>query len=141
MSDWPIVIPAHLVDGLLHLNRTRLQKLLRGRKDSELEIIIERKHATRSVAQNAAYWGLYLAVLSEHTGYTKDELHEYLKSRFLPKKLAIADAHGEITDEFTVGTTTTKLNKIEFGEYMESIARWAAEDLGVVIPSIRSAVA
>ena len=33
-----------------------------------------------------------------------------------------------------VGGSTTKLNKIEFGEYLRAIQQWAAEDLDVYIP-------
>lgn len=134
MSPWPIVLPGRLHGGVVQLNRKRLQTLLKGRRDCELEIVIERKHATRSLAQNALYWGVYCKTLADHTGYTSDEIHEILKAKFLPKKLAIADGNGELRGEFVIGGTTTRLNKIEFGEYLEQIHRWAAEELGVTIP-------
>jgi hypothetical protein len=131
---WPVVLPGRLERGVVVLNVKRLATLTKGRKDCDLEIIIERKHATRSHAQNALYWGLYVKLLSDYTGFTPDEMHEVLKAKFLPKQLAIADPNGDIKGEFTIGTTTTRLNKIEFGEYLRSIQQWAAEDLSVVIP-------
>lgn len=134
VGHWPVIMPARLHAGAIQINRKHLAQLLRGRQDCELEIVIERKHATRSVAQNRLYWGVYCAVLSEHTGYSKDELHELLKAKFLPKKMALADANGEITEEFVIGGSTTRLNKIEFGEYLRQIQQWAAEELDVVIP-------
>ena len=63
-----------------------------------------------------------------------DEIHEVLKAKFIPKRLAIADGNGEIRDELVIGGSSAKLNKLEFGEFCESARRWAAEDLGVVIP-------
>ena len=79
-------------------------------------------------------WGVVLAMLSEHTGYTVDELHAWAKAKFLPKQMAIAGANGEIVDEYVVGGSTTKLNKLQFSEYVEQIRRFAAEHLDVVIP-------
>ncbi len=132
-GQWPIVLPARLEGGSVKLNSQRLDAMLRGRRDCDLEIIIERKHATRSLAQNAFYWSVVVASLSEHTGYTPDEIHEILKAKFLPKTRAITDRNGEIVGEFVIGGSTTALNKIEFGEYIEQVRVWAAE-LGVYIP-------
>lgn len=131
---WPIVLPARLERGVVMFAKATLDRRIKGRPDCELEITIERKHATRSHAQNRFYWGVYIHLISEHTGYSPDETHELLKAKFLPKKLAIADQNGEVTDEFVIGQSTTRLNKIEFGEYMERVAQWAAETLGVVMP-------
>jgi hypothetical protein len=133
-SPWPIVLVGHLRAGKVLFSQKALAQLLRGRQDCPVEITIERKHATRSGAQNRMYWGFYVHLISEHTGYTPDEVHDLLKTKFLPKKLAVADQHGEVTDEFVVGGSTAKLNKIEFGEYLERIQIWATETLGVVVP-------
>jgi len=95
---------------------------------------IEKRRATRSLNQNAWYWGCIVEAISEHTGYTPDEVHDLLKQKFIPKKLAIQDGNGEIKDELVIGGTTTKLNKVQFGEYCEAIRRWAAMDLDIVIP-------
>jgi hypothetical protein len=93
-----------------------------------------KKRATRSLSQNAWYWGCIIDALSEHTGYTPDEMHDFLKAKFIPKKLAVCDDNGEIKDELVIGGSTTKLDKGGFVEYCESIRRWAALELDVVIP-------
>lgn len=103
-------------------------------KDGPWTLLVERKHATRSLAQNAWYWSCIVGLLSEHTGFSPDEMHEVLKAKFLPKTLAVPDGRGEVIAEFVIGGTTTTLNKIEFGEYCEQIRRWASADLSVVIP-------
>lgn len=131
---WPIVLVGQLEKGQIRFSKRTLDEQLKGRKDCVVEIVIERKHATRSLAQNRLYWGVYVKVLSDHTGYDPEEIHEILKAKFLPKKLTLVDEHGVITDEFTVGGSTSQLNKLEFGEYLERIQRWAAETLSVVIP-------
>lgn len=128
---------ARVEDGQLKIRLRTLQLLrtaVRNWRRCPVTVTIERQHATRSLDQNAYYFGCVLALLSEHTGYTVDELHAYCKERFNAKTLILVNAHGEITDEKTIGQSTTKLNKVTFGEYCEAIRQWAAEDLGVVIP-------
>ena len=115
-------------------NRQALEQWAKLKRDCEVSVVIERKHATRSVAQNAYYWGVVVHLISEHTGYTPDEVHEFLKMKFLPKKLAVQNKNGEIRDEYVIGGTTTTLNKIQFGEYLLNIQMWAASELDIQIP-------
>jgi hypothetical protein len=115
-------------------NRKTVTAQLRRMKDCEVVITIESRKAARSQLQNRYYWGVVVDLISQHTGYSPEELHELLKAKFLPKKLAVCNGIGEIQGEFVIGGSTTKLNKIEFGEYMDAIKQWAAESLDVVIP-------
>jgi hypothetical protein len=115
-------------------NRAGLSQALRGMKDGEVLITIERLRATRSQRQNAWYWGVIVQLLADHTGYTPDEMHEVLKAKFIPKRFAVADGNGEICDELVIGGSTAILNTVEFGEYCEAIRQWAADSLHVVIP-------
>ena len=103
-------------------------------RDGEITITIARKRATRSQLQNAWYFGVILRLLSEHTGYTVDEMHDYCKVRFNGETLLLQDANGVVVDEQRIGQSTAKLGKNDFGEYCEQIRQWAAVDLGVLIP-------
>lgn len=135
MANGPIVASGVIESGRLRVrNRHFLTTALAAMRDGDVELRIERKRAARSLNQNAWYWGVIVEMLAEHTGYTPDEIHEVLKAKFIPKRLALADGNGEIKDEFVIGGTTTRMNTLEFGEYCEAIRRWAAEDLDVVIP-------
>lgn len=100
-------------------------------------ITVEKQHATRSLDQNALYWVGYVNPLAEYTGYTPLEMHAYLKGRFLPKqRIEIVDKRtGVVVDEQELESlTTTKLDKIEFGEYLDNIKALAIS-LGVVVGS------
>lgn len=100
---------------------------------AEVLVTVERVRATRSQAQNRWYWGVIVKAISDTTGYDPLEVHELLKEKFLPKTLALPDQHG-VANEFVIGGSTTKLNKVEFGEYCEAVRRWAAECLAIDIP-------
>ena len=109
-------------------------------RDCEVIIRVEKAHATRSADQNSLYWVAYVQPLSDHTGYTPLEMHAYLKQRFLPKQhLLIQDAAGVVVDEADLDAlTTTKLDKIEFGEYLHEIEAFA-QTLNVTVGSNREA--
>jgi len=131
-----IVASAQVKSGRLYIRNRREFDAQVERLDSrwELEITVKRQRATRSLQQNAYYWGVVVAMLSEHTGYTPDEIHDFLKTKFIPKRLAFQDGNGVVVEELVLGGSTRSMNTIEFGEYMEDIRRWAAEELDVVIP-------
>lgn len=124
-----------VADGQLRIRgQAAWTAALRRLRDGEVRVTVARQQATRSGQQNRWYWGVIVELLSEHTGYSPDEIHEVLKAKFLPKRLAIADGNGEIRGEFVIGGTTTRLTRVEFGEFCEAVRRWAAEELHVVIP-------
>ncbi len=91
-------------------------------KRVELTIASERRN--RSLNANAYYWGVVVEILAEHFGYSPEELHEALKWKFL--KLH------EDTGLVTV-RSTAKLSTKEFGDYIDSVVRWAAQE-GCYIP-------
>lgn len=135
------VLTAERRDGRFRVRGwNRFLLAVKSWRDGEYTITIQRKHAHRSQAQNRLYWGVYVRTLSEYTGYSPDEMHEVLKAKFLPKRLAIADANGEVHDEFVIGGSTTRLDVIEFGDYLAAIHQWGAE-LGCEFPELEDQVA
>lgn len=92
----------------------------------------------RSDSQNAYMWAVvvpYVAAgLQEAWGenLSPDDVHEFLKSAFLPKREIVNHVSGEVAFSFT--NSTTRLTTAEFTEYLERIAQFAAEKLSVVIP-------
>lgn len=135
-----VVAFGSIKSGKLYVrNRREFDKqIAQMREGCEVEVEVTRRRATRSIQQNAYYWAVAVHLLSEHTGYTPEEVHEFLKAKFIPKKMAIAKGNGEIVDEYVLGGSTRRMNTIEFGEYLETVRRWAAEELDVVIPDPNS---
>lgn len=137
----PFVTSGRVEGGHLKIrNQRALKAEFQKWKDGEVTVTIERAHATRSLDANALYWVGYVQPLSEHTGYTPMEIHAYLKKKFLPNQhLMIQNAAGEIVDETDLEPSTTKLNNVEFSEYLHLIQAWAAEALGIDLGSNREA--
>lgn len=89
----------------------------------------------RSNQQNRYYFGLVIPLIQQgikHLGtdITKEECHEFLKSKFNSQELV-----NEETGEFIqIPRSTTALNKEQFGEYISRIQQFASEFLNVAIP-------
>lgn len=94
------------------------------KEEARIELILRKQAKKRTDPQNRYYWGVVVPMLSEHFGYTKEEMHEALKWQFLKKPEA---------NPPTVGSTR-KLSTEEFNNYIESIQVWAASEYSIVIP-------
>ena len=145
-------------DGKLQKNTTQniLQELahLEGKR---VVITIEKQKSSRSLQQNSLYW-VYIDILSQELGHSKDEMHELVKYKFLKLKrfisvvngksviLALEDgiyvdvSTGEIHDIEKVepydkiGSTAT-LTKSEFIDFVDNLITWAKDFLGITLPS------
>ena len=135
MSVWPIILPGTSDGKKLTYNQPRLAQALRGSRPCEVTLILERLNATRSPRANRAHWAVTMQALSDHTGYTPEECHEIVKAKFLAKKYLLPDARtGEVVEELVIGTSSTRLDSVQWSEFQRNIRLWALEDLGVVIP-------
>jgi hypothetical protein len=115
-------------------NKRLLREWASRFKGKNIKIRIERAGSRRSHPQNAYYWScvveeIRLALLQLGHQMTKEETHEFLKGKF--NSVSLPNAHGEAID---VPGTTTTMTKTEFGEYIEKIAQFATEYLGIVLP-------
>jgi hypothetical protein len=100
----------------------------------QLEVIVKRLRATRSIQSNRYYFGVVLATLSAFTGYTVDELHDLMKMKFIPKSLALCDGNGEVQGEYVLGGSTRQMNTVDFSNYINQVKQFAAEKLDCYIP-------
>jgi len=113
--------------GKLILNTPgRFQIHLAKYEGQEVEIQVRKKKSQRSINQNAAYWGIAIEILCEHTGYDKETLHDALRQKFASR----VDAETGLT----VIESTTKMDTVRFMKYYDDIQRWAMDFLNVYIP-------
>ena len=133
-----------LVNELVRGNAIRaLQSAVIG-GDEIMVVRIEPEEKKRSPQQNKYLWGVvYKTIVDNDPGYfvndavdalrktarlsTAEVVHEFCKARFLPS----ADLPGL---QITVAPSTAKLPRKEFQDYVESIRRWAADELQVFVP-------
>lgn len=120
------VATGRIEQGIVKMRNVKMMtEALKHWRDGEIIITISRAHATRSLAQNAFWWGVVVKTFAEHCGNPPHEMHEILKAELLPEVKALLDKDGNIIGEHTLGRPTHKLNKVEFGELIK-----AAQELG-----------
>ena len=126
MSEAPVFVGL-VQDGKLRIDyRAQFDAYLRRFEGEAVEVEVRKRRSQRSRAQNAFWWSVVVPTLAEHTGYSKDEMHEALKAKFLS------------TEDLSLGLTkigsTAKLGTQEFADLVDRVVLWAAEALGVIVP-------
>lgn len=91
----------------------------------KFKLIFEEWKEDRSSRQNRYYWA-YLTIISQETGDTINDLHEYFKRKHLQPRFITA-----MGKEIKIPASTTKLTKEEFGKYIDSIEL----ECGVIAPN------
>tara|TARA_R100000781_G_scaffold26044_2_gene19133 strand:+ start:694 stop:1074 length:381 start_codon:yes stop_codon:yes gene_type:complete len=108
------------------------EKSLKIFEGEEVEIRIRVRSNNRSNEQNSLYWK-WIEILSNDLGYTKTELHELIKYKFLKRESKNKD--GETT---VVIKSTSTLTIKEFNEFMNDILYWSNNTLEISLPQIES---
>jgi len=112
---------------MLYHNAETIQSYLRTIEGKEVRVGINIITKTRTLNQNAYYFGVVIKILSDEFGYLDDEMHEELKRKFNP--VASRLEKGKV-----IGGSTRRMNTKEFEQYCEKIRIWAARDLNIMIP-------
>ena len=99
--------------------------------------------ARRSGQQNRFYWGIILPCICDGIAeawgepITADEVHLLLKQMFLSRPVVNHQTGQEMA---RVWPSSASLNVADFSAYIEKIAKFAAESLGVVLPESSGAL-
>lgn len=121
---------AYFKDGkLLIRNRSQLESEALNSGLNEFDVVIQKKSKHRSAEQNRWYWSC-VTILANELGYSKEEMHEILKFKFLKAELADTKT-GEV---FEYLKSSANLTTVEFSTFMESLIQWSAETFNVVLP-------
>ncbi len=111
--------------GKLLLNeQDNFDRYLLTLENKGIKLIIKRIKKYRSNNENRYYWGVVVKLLSEHTGYSSDEMHDALRMLFLRN----ADR------KIPTLRSSTSLTTIEFENYLTEIRQWATQELDCFIP-------
>jgi hypothetical protein len=98
-------------------NEKYLNYYLKNNEGIRVSIKIQKAYRQRSVNQNNLYW-LYLTIIENETGDNANDLHEYFKRALLTPDFI--KVRGK---QYKIPKSTSRLNKLEFGEYINKIER------------------
>lgn len=131
-KDYPAIFVAPVRDGkpvLSPSQRKRLNAAFARREGDEVRIEISQRTKSRSNAQNRYMWGVVYEIIASETGHTTEEIHEFMKAKFLPRSFLVIG-----NDEQQLTKSTTTLSTFDMEEYLEKIRAFAATELGTKIP-------
>jgi hypothetical protein len=114
--------------NLIIQDPSRFNAYLASLGKQPVDIVVRTWKKPRSNQENRYYFGVVVNLISEHTGYTPDEVHEFLKLKFLSKIIVMAGKDERIP------RSSTELSTIEWEKWMTEIREWAAQELSLNIP-------
>ena len=82
----------------------------------------------RSLNQNAYMFGVVYKHISDHLGYSVDEVHDLMKHKFLGRMILLGN------ENFLIPISTTDLDTKSMEEYLKNIREWASSSLNCYIP-------
>jgi hypothetical protein len=134
-----IEITTSIVNGIFKRNRNLVLNAIKSFNDKDVVITFSKPKKNRSNNQNRYYWGLVLPLIQNGLLDATGELRSYdnihykiLLPLFAPTNEIVNKDTGECIVE---RLTSSDLTTTQFCEYIIEIQKWAAEFLGIDIPS------
>jgi hypothetical protein len=109
---------------------SKISEYMHRTKGKFIRIDFTAVKSTRTLLQNAYWWGVIVKEIGEELGYTPEETHEILKRLFLPTKSYSMPSGGE---DIKLTKSTTDLNTVEFEELCLNARIWAKDFLSMSI--------
>lgn len=125
--------------GEVHFGRLQLydeqefKDLVKTYEDKRVILTIQSFKKNRSNPENRYYWGVVVEILADEFGYTKDEMHEILKAKFLTEKIMLTTQTNTIEAVDRVRSSAT-LTTQAFEKYLSEIRQWASIEHHIYIP-------
>ena len=119
-------------------SRNEFLNIMSDLDTADVMITIEKYFDKRSLKQNAYYWGVVVPHVynfykeSYGEDLTREEIHNYHLSKIAGHKVKMIEVLGEVIISQT-GKRTSEMNTKEFGEFIENVHRFWAEN-GFFIP-------
>tara|TARA_R110002167_G_scaffold12911_3_gene54725 strand:+ start:2809 stop:3192 length:384 start_codon:yes stop_codon:yes gene_type:complete len=115
--------------NLILNNKQQFQEQLIQFEGKEVVIKITERNKNRTKDQNSLFWK-WVEIISNETGYTKEETKELISYKFLQRERVDAEGYQET---YIKGTST--LSKKEFNEFMNELSFWSNSTLNITLPT------
>jgi hypothetical protein len=96
-------------------------------RDTPYVVYFSDTKAPRSNKQLRFLWGYVYKAISDHTGYSAEEIHELCKAKFM-LRMKFDLGEGGVEE---VPKSTTMLNTAQMADFITKVMKWAIETLSV----------
>ena len=112
-------------------SRATLSRYLAALPDGQrLEVDVRKPTKRRTLPQNARMWA-GITLIAEHTGHTKEEVHDYLKSQFATDRSKCTH-----NDPIPHVLSTAKMTTTEHCEYVDRCEAWSIQMFDIAFPTM-----
>ncbi len=126
-------------NGILKIsNRKMYEKDISQYEGKRMELTIQKAKKKRSTVQNAYLWAVCYPMAKHgfeeigEIGIDIDTIHRFFKDRFSDEyKQVVSPISGEV---ITLQKTTTTMSTTQMMTYIEQVAKFCSDFLGIVIP-------
>lgn len=127
---FPARINEHGIGCIDPEHKERYRATLKTLAGKRAEFVIRKPKSKRSLDQNKWHWGVAVPLIAESLGYDRHE-HEMVHYALVAKCFGVRqDAKlGDVPN-----ARSSKLTVQQFAELMEWEVRFAAQELGIVVP-------
>lgn len=132
MTQYPAFCVALARNGTLQMSeaqRSNITRYIRRHEGQHVRVQLSQPSKPRSNNQNAYMWSVVYEMIADESGHTTEEVHEFCKGMFLPRKFI---AIGGTEQELIKSTTTLSTSEME--DYLEKVREFAATHLNLSIP-------
>lgn len=119
----------NIINGKLEIDKDEFIENIKNMKDGRIILEIKPYKNNISNKQRNYYWGVVIELLAQETGEAVEDIHEVMKSKFIPSKTITI-----FLEEIKQRKSITKLNTKEMEDYMSKIRVWASQFLSCYIP-------
>jgi len=98
-------------------------------EDKAYDVSIKLHRTKRSNDANALYWA-WIGIIAKETGNEREVCHKFFAKKFLGY-----DVKEFGNDKIAVVKSTATLDTESFSNYMTQVSAYAAQELGIVLPS------
>ncbi len=95
-----------------------------------VKVLTQRMELQRTIDQNSYLFGVVYKTISDYTGHTVDEIHEFYKDRF-NFEYSLNPRTGEFELRYKSSTEETTAS---MGEFIDKVVSHAVNELGIGIP-------
>jgi len=130
MSKETLIVTGHVHGGkFVAANRDLFAQAFWSHENQEVDVVVKRHRKTRSLAQNAYYFGVVVKRIGDAMGESDLEaVHDMLKMELNYHLVKVG------TRELRIPLSTASLSTEDFEDYLERARRWASEWLSLYIP-------
>lgn len=109
--------------------KKKFTEYLKSLEEQEVEIIVRKRKDTRTLQQMRYYWGVVVKIIADDTGNDPDDVHEFLKEKFAPKKVI-----GIKNEKVVAGCTHDPTKDNFFTDFIDKIVAWYTQEGGYIPP-------